>query len=216
VTFDDGPSADRTPAVLDTLARHGATATFFVLLTKVEQHPGLVHEIVQQGHEVALHGPDHRPIVDFPYTEAVRRTIAARSALEAIVRRPVRWFRPPYGTQSATSALAVRRAGLTSVLWSATTWDWKAVTHDERIQKALEGGSPGAILLSHDGTADEGDGAPGSVDVGCDTAALLDEVLVEYRQRGLSVGSVGDAMATGRPVRSLRFLLPRRPFTDRA
>ena len=33
LTFDDGPDPERTPAVLEALARHGAQATFFVLGT---------------------------------------------------------------------------------------------------------------------------------------------------------------------------------------
>ena len=36
LTFDDGPHPEATPAVLELLARHGATATFFLVGEQVE------------------------------------------------------------------------------------------------------------------------------------------------------------------------------------
>ncbi|MDX6474700.1 MAG: hypothetical protein QOH95_211, partial [Gaiellaceae bacterium] len=56
LTFDDGPHPEGTPAVLDTLARHGASATFFLVGEQVARDPSLAREIVDAGHEVAAHG----------------------------------------------------------------------------------------------------------------------------------------------------------------
>ena len=53
ITFDDGPSPDTTPRVLDALRDAGAVATFFVLGKHAEQHPEIVEPIVREGHEVA-------------------------------------------------------------------------------------------------------------------------------------------------------------------
>ena len=39
LTFDDGPDPEWTPKILDVLARHGAHATFFVIGSKVNEHP---------------------------------------------------------------------------------------------------------------------------------------------------------------------------------
>ena len=62
VTFDDGPDPDVTPGLLDVLDAHGARSTFFLLIRQAEEYPDLVHEIAGRGHEIALHGVDHRPL----------------------------------------------------------------------------------------------------------------------------------------------------------
>src|SRR4051794_32147791 len=53
LTFDDGPSPDTTPALLDVLARHRGRATFFLIGERVRAHPDLVAAIAGAGHEVA-------------------------------------------------------------------------------------------------------------------------------------------------------------------
>ena len=60
LTFDDGPSPDTTPRILDALRREGVRATFFVLGKHAERHPELVERIVREGHELGNHGYDHR------------------------------------------------------------------------------------------------------------------------------------------------------------
>jgi peptidoglycan/xylan/chitin deacetylase (PgdA/CDA1 family) len=59
LTFDDGPHAQGTPAVLEALARGGASATFFLVGEQVVRRPALAREIVDAGHEVAVHGYRH-------------------------------------------------------------------------------------------------------------------------------------------------------------
>src|SRR4051794_26406122 len=58
LTFDDGPHAQGTPAVLEALAATGATATFFLVGEQVERRPALAAELVAAGPEGAL--PRHR------------------------------------------------------------------------------------------------------------------------------------------------------------
>ena len=59
ITFDDGPSPEHTPAVLDALASAGVRCTFFVLGRHVRAHPEIARRIVAEGHELASHGDDH-------------------------------------------------------------------------------------------------------------------------------------------------------------
>ncbi len=56
LTFDDGPSGEYTPAVLDALRAEGVHATFFVLGRQAREHPDIVRRIVEEGHELASHG----------------------------------------------------------------------------------------------------------------------------------------------------------------
>ncbi len=206
LTFDDGPDEDVTPRVLDTLEATGSSATFFVLLTRVRRSPGLLREIVSRGHEIALHGLDHRRLTSFPAEDVRKRLEDARSELRAASGRDVRWFRPPYGAQTPATALAIRRAGLTPVLWGPSLWDWRDADLGDRRRKALQGVGPGAIVLGHDGIAGPDDGDPNGAPPSLDRPAWLREMLATYADLGLRGRSLGEVAATGRPVRRARFI----------
>lgn len=210
VTLDDGPDPVETPKVLATLEAHGATATFFVLLTRVRRHPELLEAVVAAGHEVALHGLDHRALTTFGAREAAARTRRGKDELETAAGTAVRWFRPPYGAQTPLSWAAARSAGLHPVLWSGTTWDWKDVPGDERRAKAIQSVRAGGILLAHDGIAGVDDGVPAAHAPLAERARLLGEVLDVAAARGLTTGSLGGALALERPVRTLSFTGVRR------
>src|SRR5437868_8460253 len=53
LTFDDGPDAEVTPAVLDALATADARATFFTIGRNLEQNLSLGRRIVEERHELA-------------------------------------------------------------------------------------------------------------------------------------------------------------------
>ena len=59
--WDDHPPrvVENTQRTLDLFARHGVTATFFMLGCVAERHPKLARLIVDQGHELASHGYAH-------------------------------------------------------------------------------------------------------------------------------------------------------------
>ena len=206
ITLDDGPDPETTPKVLQVLADAGVSATFFVLLSRVRLYPDILRETVAAGHEIGLHGLDHRRLTAVPATELLRRTRDAKADLESRSGREVRWFRPPYGAQSAAVWRAVRRADMTSVFWGPSTWDWKPdVDAGQRRKRALAGVRPGAIVLAHDGLADERDGVGPTDPPDLDRAEWLGEVLAEYRARGLRCARVSDLVGIGKPTLAARF-----------
>lgn len=212
-TFDDGPTPGRTPAVMRALAEHDATATFFVLMTSVRANRGLLDEVVAEGHEIALHGVDHRHLPTVPPAEIETNLRRAAADLEDATGRPVRWFRPPYGDQSPAAWRAIRRAGLESVIWSSTSWDWNPkVDNDVRVAKASANLTPGAILLFHDGHASAADLAWDGPEPVLDRYELVSRVLDAAAERGLVGRSLGDALVAGTPVTRPHFnLKPRLP-----
>ena len=58
LTFDDGPSSDITPQILDILAQKNVKATFF-LVHFSDKNADLVKREDESGHTVALHGYSH-------------------------------------------------------------------------------------------------------------------------------------------------------------
>lgn len=206
LTFDDGPEPGGTDRVLAALADAGATATFFVLMTRVRRHRALFEEVVAAGHEVALHGVDHRPLPTLPPEEVGPVFRAGRAELEDVLGRTVRWHRPPNGRQTPRTWRAVTAAGLTPVLWGPTTWDWRDVPHERRLAKSREGLHRGAIVLAHDGFAGPEDGAADGPAPVLDKGRLVTEVLAGYAAEGLRGRSLGEVLAGGSAVREARFI----------
>jgi peptidoglycan/xylan/chitin deacetylase (PgdA/CDA1 family) len=191
--------------LLAALSDAGATATFFVLLTRVRRYRALFDEVLAAGHEVALHGVHHRALPDLPPAQVPGLIRDGRAELEDAAGHAVRWYRPPYGRQTLRTWRAVTGAGLLPVLWGPTTWDWREVPQDQRLVKAQEGIHPGAVVLAHDGFAAPDDGAfdgPGPV---LDRGELITAVLAGYRARGLRASSLGEVLTGGRLVREARF-----------
>lgn len=59
LTFDDGPSYDITPQVLDVLKEHNIKATFFLVKYDKAQE-GTVKRMHEEGHTIGLHGYSHK------------------------------------------------------------------------------------------------------------------------------------------------------------
>jgi len=81
--------------LLQLLADHGATGTFFTLGWVAERQPAMVKAIAAAGHEVASHGYDHRRVVELSpeaFRDQVRRT---KAILEALSGQPCLGYRAP-------------------------------------------------------------------------------------------------------------------------
>ena len=198
LTYDDGPDPRHTPGILAVLDELGATATFFVLMSKVRRNPQLLREVHAAGHEIALHGLDHQRLTTFTSKEVQQRTVAGKSELEDALGSAVTWMRPPYGAQQFSTWRAIRKAGVEPVLWSGTFWDWKDMAHEQRVEKALSSARPGALLLAHDSFPDATDGVPAAVEPQVERARLAHDVLSRYADRGLQARSLRDALSAGK------------------
>lgn len=154
LTFDDGPDPGGTPAILEILARRGATATFFCVGEQVERSPGLVCEIAAAGHGLAIHGYRHRNQLTLTPRALGDDLDRARGALgDALGSDPGPFYRPPFGTFSALGIGVVRSRRLRPLLWSRWGHDWRgrAFTSGPRIAAEITRGMlAGDVLLLHD------------------------------------------------------------------
>ncbi|MCU0705277.1 MAG: DUF3473 domain-containing protein [Fimbriiglobus sp.] len=83
-------TTDRT---LELLAKHGATATFFVLGWVAEQFPEVVKRVADAGHEVGVRGYYHRGVRDMTPDEFRADVVRARTAVEGATGRRALGFR---------------------------------------------------------------------------------------------------------------------------
>jgi peptidoglycan-N-acetylglucosamine deacetylase len=180
LTFDDGPHPEGTPAVLETLRRHGAPATFFLAGEQVERRSALVAEIVAAGHRVELHCHRHRNQLRLTPRSLLEDAERARAAIEEAGGQAVHDYRPPYGIFSAAGLRAVRSRGWRPVLWSQWGRDWKRSATPESIaRKSTATVRAGDVVLLHDADYYS---APGSWSR---TASALPIILDEIEARGL-------------------------------
>ena len=187
LTFDDGPDPESTPAFLTELDRLGLRATFFMLGVNVEAHAGLAGEVAAAGHEVAVHGHQHRSQL-FRSPREIREDLlrGIEAVAEATGQAPV-WFRPPFGTLSAGGLMAAQRLGLRTVLWSAWGRDWTADATAAKVLAELERDlGPGVTVLLHDSDCVS---APGSWRAALGAVPLLADRLAE---QGLAAGPLAE------------------------
>lgn len=200
LTYDDGPTPGVTDRLLPVLASAGATATFFVLLTRVRASLGLLRETLAAGHEVALHGPDHLRLTSLPPAVLPGRFRDAKAELEDLAGVAVRWNRPPYGAQDPATWEAARAAGLTPVLWSADCLDWETHSLDDHLAGLRSTDPASGIVLLHDGFADARDGVDDGPPPDLDRVALTRGVLDELAASGLTGSSLERALVGSEPV----------------
>lgn len=180
LTFDDGPHAQGTPAVLEILAGAGVQATFFLVGEQVRRNLSLAREILAAGHEIGLHCDRHRNLLRLAPWQ-VREDIArALATIEDATGHSPSLYRPPYGVLNASALRAARRHGWRTLLWSQWGRDWESrATPASIAARVTDGAQAGSVLLLHD--ADDYS-APGSWQR---TAAALPEVLETLAARGL-------------------------------
>jgi peptidoglycan/xylan/chitin deacetylase (PgdA/CDA1 family) len=150
LTFDDGP-APHTPALLDALAAKSAKATFFVVGVNVRRYPELIRRMIAEGHEVENHSFDHPDLSHLSEAERQREIMDTQALLESLGAKP-KYFRPPYGAYDRALVEQARRDGLTVVLWSHDSEDWRyhsVATIEGRILPAASHGAHG-VFLFHD------------------------------------------------------------------
>jgi peptidoglycan/xylan/chitin deacetylase (PgdA/CDA1 family) len=200
LTYDDGPTPGVTDRLLPVLSSARATATFFVLLTRVRSSLGLLREMLAAGHEIGLHGPDHLRLPSLPPAVLPGRFRDAKAELEDLVGVPVRWSRPPYGAQDPASWRAALAADLTPVLWSVDCLDWETHSLDDHLAKLRSTDPASSIVLLHDGFADARDGVDDGPAPELDRIALTRGVLDELAANGLTGSSLDLALAASPPV----------------
>jgi len=91
-----------TYRILALLKKYNVKATFFVVASIVEKYPGLVESIVEDGHEIACHGLDHRCWIDpktlqplYKKSEFKHSMQEAKKILESVSNQSVIGYRAP-------------------------------------------------------------------------------------------------------------------------
>ncbi len=185
LTFDDGPHPATTPPLLDVLATHRATATFFLIGERVADNEPIVARIAAEGHELANHGMREQRAVLVP-GEQLQRDLAQVNELLARYGT-VRWFRPGSGWFTPGMLRGAGRLDLRVTLGTAVAMHTGGPGDAGIARSLLDGVRPGSILVLHEGS-----------EVRRGVAATTDEILTGLARRGLSAVTVSELVALSR------------------
>ncbi|MEU5312683.1 polysaccharide deacetylase family protein [Streptomyces sp. NPDC021562] len=194
LTFDDGPDHLSTPHFLALLEARRVRATFFLLGSMLSRSPGPAKDMAAAGHEIAVHGWHHRPLLLRGPRATYDDLARARDAVADVTGKPPTLFRPPYGVMSTAAHLACRRLGLTPVLWTCWGEDWRGRATPRSVRdtvlRDLRGG--GTVLL-HDSDCTSATGSWRT------TLAALPRILDTCGDRGWQVGPLREHGVPGLP-----------------
>lgn len=165
LTFDDGPSAEVTSSILDTLKKYNVPATFFVVGKNAEQYPELIKRMDAEGHSIGNHSYSHN--YEYMYSgdsEFDSEMIACKNAINNILGRNYgnMLYRFPGGSFEVYKQYYIwniESEGYQYVDWNALTGDSEVQNPDaEYIMNALKestnnGTAEDIVVLMHDAGA---------------------------------------------------------------
>ncbi|MGJ8527159.1 polysaccharide deacetylase family protein [Maritalea sp.] len=141
ITFDDGPRPGKTDRILDILDDYGAQATFLMLGTAAQKHPGLVREVAKRGHTIGLHTHNHGDLTKLSLMAALAEIERGRkplvAALSPINKAPAPFFRFPYLAQNTKLRRAVNNAGLVIMDVQIDSKDYYKASANEVLKRTL-------------------------------------------------------------------------------
>jgi peptidoglycan/xylan/chitin deacetylase (PgdA/CDA1 family) len=175
LTFDDGPNAATTPAVLKALADQCVRATFFMVGRQARAFPQTARQVAAAGHTIGTHSQNH-PLGRLHGTRATYEINAGiASVTAALGRAPAPFFRFPglYRTKEAERYLHERGIMVWSV--DVDSYDWKHHNTNVMLQSTVArlAARGGGILLMHD--------------IKPRTAAVVPRLLAMLKARGLRI-----------------------------
>lgn len=153
LTFDDGPSSQTTPAVLEALSEHCTKATFFMVGRMAVAYPDLVRRVAAEGHTVASHTWSHQNLAQLSSSNSEREFELGMSAITVALGKPIApFFRFPYLSDPKRMISHVQERNQAVMSIDVDSYDWRArsrsIMHNNVLSQLAKQGK--GIILFHD------------------------------------------------------------------
>ncbi len=157
LTFDDGPHAEFTPAILDILDRCNIKATFYQIGSRMKKFPKLSYAVINAGHEIGNHTMNHPKLPELATKTAIGREIQNfQKTQNELFGISARTFRPPYFQMDDRVWKILNTLPLPAIT-ANVHGDYKgcdAITDPavskEHVNRLIDKVSSGAIILMHE------------------------------------------------------------------
>ena len=178
LTFDAGYENGNTEPILDTLAKHSVSATFFVVGTYIDSEPELIKRMVEEGHTVGNHTWHHPDMSQIATMDSFKKELVdVEDAYRDVTGQEMtKFYRPPQGKYNEENLKMAQQLGYKTFFWSLAYVDWyqdDQPSPEEAFDKLLGRIHPGAIVLLHSTSSTN--------------AQILDELLTKWEEMGYEV-----------------------------
>jgi peptidoglycan/xylan/chitin deacetylase (PgdA/CDA1 family) len=150
LTFDDGPSEEWTPKILDVLSKHKVKATFFMIGEHVLRYPDMAKRVAKEGHEIGNHTFDHHVLVYYKPQELVDEIKKSEKIIYEVTGKKTDLLRPPKAWVTPAEKKIINNLGYKIILWSLNSKDWVNFNNRYIIKYLMHNIKPGDIILFHD------------------------------------------------------------------
>jgi peptidoglycan/xylan/chitin deacetylase (PgdA/CDA1 family) len=179
LTFDASWGAEKTPAILETLKKHGAKATYFIIGTWAEKYPAELNALNESGIvEIGTHSNTHPHMPKLSQKQIDLELSTSASIISNAIGKPVDLFRAPYGEYSDAVINAAQKQKLTPVKWSVDSLDWQDASSFDITDRVMKSAISGGIILLHND--------------GKNTLEALPALIEGLKNKGYSLTTVGD------------------------
>ena len=148
LTFDDGPSGRFTRRLLEGLEARDARATFLLCGYRLKQYPELARQMLDQGHELGLHGYSHRDMRGLSRREIGKEIMDTEALMPEGCR--ITFLRPPGGFITDGVRQVARARNYALLGWSVDPLDWKVRDTAAICSSVTDCVRDGDIVLLHD------------------------------------------------------------------
>ena len=148
LTFDDGPSSEYTPLLLDGLRERNVKASFFVIGSNIEKEGGeeIIRRIYEEGHLIGNHTWHHVDLSDLSTEDAWKELEMTDSLIKAITGEETALVRPPFGEFPRS----MEEPDKLYVKWTVDSRDWVTKDTQEIVRKVVTDTEENDIILMHD------------------------------------------------------------------
>jgi peptidoglycan-N-acetylglucosamine deacetylase len=155
ITFDDGPNPVYTPQILEIFSEARGKATFFMIGEQMKNHPEVVRQVAELGHEIGNHTFTHPKLSQLSLEDCIEEIDQTEKLIEEMTGRKPVIFRPPYLDYNQDNVTMLQQKGYSMIgALNLEAHDWEQPGVEHILDKSRDVVKNGGILIFHDGFGD--------------------------------------------------------------
>ena len=166
--------------ILKTLDEHDAKVTFFVGGVWASKNEEMLKRFVQEGHELANHGYNHKDQNRISQQENYNEINQTHQIVKSFTGLEMKLFAPPSGAFNDTTLNVAESLGYKTIMWTRDTIDWRDKDKQLIYNRAVKDAKGGDLVLMHPTEK---------------TLEALPDILQTLKNQGLNVTTVSETIA---------------------